>query len=515
MFSYDTATVNGPYHNYIPWASHLIDSNQHLMVVVNGIDSAQTDIKSHLYEFDALGQVLNVQSWHPSTSDTVYIIEWIGSVKSKVWVCGDAKIDTQKFIFHAQVDTACHLVNPILTPYPGSTPKSFVDIVDIDTSQGHIRIFAARLIGWENYPLSFVQDLDTSTFQVLSTRLIKSQVLDPSTLDYGFGRRSRYDPILQKFKMFYFPRFDSSNVPVQGEVFGTHAVVNMDTNWNYEHSKSRFLWKPRNGTDTGYAASLYCNLVINQTIGYTDLDSNTYLLAGGMLGNLKTDPILSAPTKYFTALFVMDRYTDSMLKEIVLPCYDTAWVEYSSHRLSSHHAVLRGKDKRIYVVGNELCVQNNRDNLFIHCLDSNLNYLWYKALPSFITLQANTDAVLDSADHIIVIGNSWNYPFNYQYKAYIFKVDSTGALFTNAPTMLESDAGYTLYPNPSSQYIMLKGGNLQGAQAQIFDLSGRRVMDAKLSAQQDVSVLPLRSGNYFIVVSKNSKRLFQAKFQKQ
>ncbi|MCH7535106.1 MAG: T9SS type A sorting domain-containing protein [Bacteroidetes bacterium] len=58
----------------------------------------------------------------------------------------------------------------------------------------------------------------------------------------------------------------------------------------------------------------------------------------------------------------------------------------------------------------------------------------------------------------------------------------------------------SIYPNPSSDHIFVKGSNNEFNQIRIYDVTGKLVIDRTLSAtdQQKVNVSSLATGTYFI-----------------
>jgi hypothetical protein len=63
----------------------------------------------------------------------------------------------------------------------------------------------------------------------------------------------------------------------------------------------------------------------------------------------------------------------------------------------------------------------------------------------------------------------------------------------------------SLYPNPTSDFLIVKGAELDGIFVDIYDFLGQRVLSHK-NANQQIDLKTLQPGNYFLAVNIDGKR---------
>jgi hypothetical protein len=103
-----------------------------------------------------------------------------------------------------------------------------------------------------------------------------------------------------------------------------------------------------------------------------------------------------------------------------------------------------------------------------------------------------------------IIDNYYNVPIN-------------GTLNTVEGSTLDvsnvSNSNYAVYPNPAKNIITIQQNNVTSfslAKAEIYDLSGRLVLEKNISAEPTINVEKLSSGTYILLlIDSNSKRFSQ------
>jgi hypothetical protein len=63
----------------------------------------------------------------------------------------------------------------------------------------------------------------------------------------------------------------------------------------------------------------------------------------------------------------------------------------------------------------------------------------------------------------------------------------------------------SLYPNPTSDFLIVKGAELDGIFVDIYDILGQRVLSHK-NANQQIDLKTLHPGNYFLAINIDGKR---------
>lgn len=94
-----------------------------------------------------------------------------------------------------------------------------------------------------------------------------------------------------------------------------------------------------------------------------------------------------------------------------------------------------------------------------------------------------------------------NYPWVFVYIDSISLLECEGVAVSESPAQQIS-----LFPNPAANTLTISTGNLQNAQVELFDISGRKLFQQNLTAsQQSVDVSGYANGIYICVVTANGK----------
>ncbi|WP_299311966.1 DUF4832 domain-containing protein [uncultured Aquimarina sp.] len=129
-------------------------------------------------------------------------------------------------------------------------------------------------------------------------------------------------------------------------------------------------------------------------------------------------------------------------------------------------------------------------------------YLW---IPDIETaLESNADYSIQFANT-----NTWESETGYNNLLQTITLDNT----TLSVDDFLPNSFFSIYPNPSSDFIRFKLKNYNEARVQIFDVNGQLVKEVSISDNDKLNISSLSNGIYFICLNKN--KLLTHKFIKQ
>lgn len=85
--------------------------------------------------------------------------------------------------------------------------------------------------------------------------------------------------------------------------------------------------------------------------------------------------------------------------------------------------------------------------------------------------------------------------------------DTTICIVVECNAITENDAAKVLiYPNPATDMLTINTGNLQGVQVELFDISGRKLLQQKVtSSLESIDVSALTNGVYICAITANNR----------
>ena len=79
----------------------------------------------------------------------------------------------------------------------------------------------------------------------------------------------------------------------------------------------------------------------------------------------------------------------------------------------------------------------------------------------------------------------------------------------------ENNADIVVFPNPANQVINISGLSNDAYQVNIFDMSGRVMLNQSLNAERSIDVSNLDSGAYMLLLKNNDGSVYRAAFNVQ
>ncbi|MFD2564685.1 DUF4832 domain-containing protein [Aquimarina rubra] len=128
----------------------------------------------------------------------------------------------------------------------------------------------------------------------------------------------------------------------------------------------------------------------------------------------------------------------------------------------------------------------------------------------YLWMPDNKTALASNADYSIQFANvgTWESTTGYNNLLQTITLDATLSVNDFLP-----NSHFSIYPNPSSDFIRFKLKNSDKATIQVFDVNGQLVKKVSISDNDKLNISNLSNGIYFICLNKN--KLLTHKFIKQ
>lgn len=518
VFYYQSPTINSTHFVSGCTINYLHPQSQNLYVVTAAINQGPsfdaTNFKHYDYgivRYDADGNLRKECLWSlwNNPLDTFYQPQWMGTIQDSLWVAGHACVDTSNYLFLASMDTNLNFHTVHFYNLANFVYSRFV-IGNVLTQQGAVQIFyneSKDSIPGSSFSIrhSFRLNLNAQK-QIVSRDSLYSPWMHASQRKFGLCSYSYFDSLLGKQKIFFRPKYDSTyHTPNLIEV--RPYVINVDTStWHCDMNNATTFWysTPSFSTKEQYEASSYKKVLINQFNGFLTYKPTSYLIGGGIAGMPRYAAVQSIT--HLNAVYEVDRVSDTMLREVLLPWYKPEDSTIAS-QLGRNSTLRRDSKGNIYWVSMELCLQKGRGVLNVFCLDSNLNLKWSKFLPDTLASYGVSYALIDSNDRVLISYSSRRFDGTGS-SLNIIRLDSSGAIFNATKDKLEVEE-FVVYPNPANEKLGIQcPAKYTKLSVELYTLDGKRVLAQPLGIERTLAIGNLPSGAYLLRLKSDGKVIY-------
>lgn len=215
---------------------------------------------------------------------------------------------------------------------------------------------------------------------------------------------------------------------------------------------------------------------------------------------------------YFTAptILKMNTKIDTLYEIINLPSFTDANV--------FPRGFIKNSQEDYFASAALLDDYNNSMGIVIYKLDSNLNLIWQKLIPSYFTNSISEVMKIKSNNKggvfVLFRENDFNNPNNLGYDSYFAEIDSTGNIVT-IKDLCNFNNSLTIYPNPTKDYINFSIVNSEHIikSYQIFNIHGKLIKSEEFK-QNKMDVSRLSNGVYILEAKFNDGHCVSKKFIK-